>query len=129
MSWGTCPCVLARALKGEPQADSKEGQTEQAGCPCCQKHAADPAQDEAPGELPDECPCCARGGANRDLPPAGGGDVVVPPASDAYERWIPEMSATTWALPEDLGWHWEATGPPSALSPHGCPVGIVLLLN
>ena len=132
MSWGTCPCVFARALKGLPQDETTE-KTEPAGCPCCQKHAAESDRNEAqvedPAGHPDECPCCARGGAYRDLPPAGGGDVIVPPAPAAHEWWLPEMSATAWTLPEDQGWHLEATGPPSALSPHGCPVGIVRLLN
>ena len=132
MSWGTCPCVFARALKGAPQDETTE-KTESAGCPCCQKRAAESdrnkAQDEEPAGHPDECPCCARGGAYRDLPPAGGADVVVPPASDEYEGWLPKMFATAWTLPEGRGWHWEATGPPTALSPHGCPVGIVRLLN
>lgn len=127
LSWGTCPCVLSRAFASE----ADEELTPEIGCPCCRKHAEEAAKAAKELEEPaphEECPCCARGGAYRDLPPAGE-EVTSPPMPTDYDLWFPAIPTTAWEWPSVERWHLEATGPPRGSSLHGCPVGIVLLLN
>ena len=140
LSWGTCPCVISRAFASEEPAEATAAGHDcgelvaPVGCPCCcckqpaAESQAPEKSDERRDNRPDECPCCARGGANRDLPPAAGG-IALPPAPEACDLDYPEPVAEGAPLLDRGTCGLEATGPPSARSPHGCPVGIVLLLN
>ncbi len=122
LSWGTCPCVISKAFAEHPE--SAEDVT--VGCPCCQDNQAEEGS-RWPG-LPEECPCSARSGANRPLPPVQA-DLVVPPMSMDAELWSPELPTNEWVAVAGEGWTWEATGPPTDRGLQGCPVGIVRLLN
>ena len=126
LSWGTCPCVIAKAFAEAPE----NAEEMVVGCPCCQHKVHDNEQEEAPEPgLPQECPCCARSGANRPLPPVDV-EIELPPAPSDFDLWFPELCTSSWEQPVEARWAWEATGPPVAdLSLHGCPVGIVRLLN
>ena len=122
LSWGTCPCVISKAFADPSDA----GDEVTVGCPCCCEQQA--GEEEPKPGLPEECPCCARSGANRPLPPVQA-DLVVPPMSMDAELWFPELPTSSWVLPDVEAGRWEAPLPPSDLSLHGCPVGIVRLLN
>jgi hypothetical protein len=140
LSWGTCPCILARVLGiGTPAAeaashDGVSAPVETPGaCRCCKHHArkkladAEPAGDRRPSS-PDDCPCCSRGGAIRDLPPEGG-DALQDVAPEVVALALVEPAPGVPSAPLRSAVEETATGPPADAGLHGCPVGIVLILS
>ncbi len=132
LSMSTCPCVVSKAFadqsiacEAEPNGPFEQGTGSE--CPCCCKDEAD-GGDGDDDDKPSRCPCCARGSAGRDVAPVDAG-IDFERAPDAGVRWFPDFSVGVTTQTDVEGWALEATGPPTALSPHGCPVGIVRLLN
>ncbi len=119
ISWGTSPCVFARALDLSI-GDGQQGEQQETSCvDCCCKQES---SDGGPGE----CPVCESGGSIRDLPPQGAAIALDPADAPAF---LDAPADHTVLASMDAPTTRSARGPPDALALHACPVGIVRILS